>query len=116
MALSNNSARAALVVAHPSHELRVHGWLEQTRPYVCVLTDGGGRRGEARLSRTSEVLTRAGAAQGTIYGRLTDLEVYTAILSVERSEDRLHVTAWIEHTTREVNTTRSAGSCDRFEF
>ncbi|HEY0730169.1 MAG TPA: hypothetical protein VGD38_18935 [Pyrinomonadaceae bacterium] len=72
--------RAALVVAHPSHELRVHGWLEQARPYVCILTDGAGRSGEPRLSRTSEVLARVGATQGVIYGRLTDLEVYAAIL------------------------------------
>ena len=79
MSLSQ-SDRAALVVAHPSHELRVHGWLQQTRPYVCVLTDGGGRAGDARLPRTSEVLSRVGATQGTIYGRLADLEVYAAIL------------------------------------
>ena len=68
-------------MAHPSHELRIHGWLEQTRPYVCILTDGGGRSGEPRLSRTSEVLDRAGATRGVIYGRLTDLEVYAAILN-----------------------------------
>lgn len=81
MHLSARSGRAALVVAHPSHELRIHGWLEQTRPYVCILTDGGGRSGEPRLSKTSEVLDRTGATQGTIYGRLTDLEVYAAILN-----------------------------------
>ena len=80
MHLSSRSGRTALVVAHPSHELRIHGWLEQTRPYVCILTDGGGRSGEPRLSRTSEVLDRVGATQGAIYGRLTDLEVYAAIL------------------------------------
>ena len=74
-------ARAALVVAHPSHELRLHGWLERTQPYVCVLTDGGGRSGEPRLDRTTEVLSLAGATQGAIYGRLTDLEVYSAILN-----------------------------------
>ena len=74
-------ARAALVVAHPSHELRLHGWLEQAKPYVCVLTDGGGRTGEPRLERTTEVLARAGATQGAIYGRLTDLDVYSAILN-----------------------------------
>jgi len=34
-----------------------------------------------RLSRTTEVLERAGATQGVIYGRLTDLEVYAAILT-----------------------------------
>ena len=74
-------ARAALVVAHPSHELRLHGWLELAQPYVCVLTDGGGRSGEPRLERTSEVLSGVGATQGAIYGRLTDLEVYSAILN-----------------------------------
>ncbi len=73
-------ARAALVVAHPSHELRLHGWLEQAKPYVCVLTDGGGRSAEPRLERTTEVLSRAGATQGAIYGRLADVDVYSAIL------------------------------------
>lgn len=81
MPLPHNYTRAALIVAHPSHELRLHGWLEQARPYVCVLTDGAGRSGEPRLSRTSEVLARTGATQGRIFGRLTDLEVYSAILN-----------------------------------
>jgi len=81
MSLPRLSASAALVVAHPSHELRLHGWLEQTRPCVCVLTDGAGRSGEPRLTRTTEVLARAGATQGAIYGRFTDLEVYSAILN-----------------------------------
>jgi len=80
MPLAAYRGRAALVVAHPSHELRVHGWLEQTRPYVCILTDGSGRSGVPQLSRTSEVLSRVGATQGAIYGRLTDLEVYSAII------------------------------------
>lgn len=80
MSLSWNSSRAALVVAHPSHELRLFGWLEQTRPYVCILTDGGGRSGEPRLPRTTEVLSRLGATPGAIYGRLNDLDVYAAIL------------------------------------
>ena len=81
MGLASYSARAALVVAHPSHELRLHGWLEQAKPYVCVLTDGGGRSGEPRLDRTTEVLSRAGATEGKIYGRLSDLNVYAAILN-----------------------------------
>jgi hypothetical protein len=81
MSLPLYPARAALVVAHPSHELRLHGWLEQAKPYVCVLTDGAGRSGEPRLTRTTEVLSRAGARQGAIYGPLTDLEVYASILN-----------------------------------
>jgi hypothetical protein len=81
MPFPKKSTRVALVVAHPSHELRLHGWLEQAQPYTCVLTDGSGRSSEPRLHRTSEVLDRVGATQGAIYGQLTDLEVYAAILN-----------------------------------
>jgi hypothetical protein len=89
MPFSQESRRAALVVAHPSHELCIHGWMQEAHPYVCVLTDGGGRSGQSRLGRTTEVLSRAGAIPGTIYGRLTDLEVYSAIL---RKDSDLFVT------------------------
>src|SRR5262245_47381226 len=30
------SSHVALVIAHPGHELRVHGWLEQVRPRVFI--------------------------------------------------------------------------------
>ena|SRR5437868_4967399 len=52
----------------------------KTHPYVCILTDGSGRSGQSRLSSSSKVLARVGATQGAIYGRLTDREVYSAIL------------------------------------
>jgi hypothetical protein len=52
---------AALVVAHPGHELRVHHWLELTRPFVIVLTDGSGHSGQSRLASTTRVLAAAGA-------------------------------------------------------
>ena len=74
-------ARAALVVAHPSHELLVHGWLQSSRPRVFVLTDGSGRSGFSRLTQTTSLLDQAGAEPGSIYGRLTDLEAYAAILN-----------------------------------
>jgi hypothetical protein len=77
----NGFARAALVVAHPSHELRVHGWLQMARPRVFIITDGSGREGQPRLPSTTKVLEDAGASQGSIYGRFTDLEIYTAFLN-----------------------------------
>ena len=73
-------SRAALVVAHPGHELRVHGWLELARPTVFVLTDGSGRSGRSRLGSTTQVLARLGAEPGSIYGVLTDLMLYSAVL------------------------------------
>lgn len=76
----NSWSRAALVVAHPSHELRVHGWMQTTRPLVFVLTDGSGRSGEPRMEATTGVLTDLGAESGSICGRFTDREMYDAFL------------------------------------
>jgi len=75
--------RAALVVAHPGHELMVHGWLEMVRPRVFVLTDGSGHSKQSRLSSTTKILSQACAERGSIYGRLTDSAAYSAILNNE---------------------------------
>lgn len=71
---------AVMIVAHPGHELRAHGWLEITRPHVFVITDGSGGAGEARINSTTRVLDAAGARPASIYGRYTDKEIYAAIL------------------------------------
>jgi hypothetical protein len=73
--------RAALIVAHPGHELRVYHWLERVSPLVLVLTDGSGHTGRSRLASTTALLERVGAQPGPIYGRLTDAELYRAVLS-----------------------------------
>lgn len=75
--------RAALVSAHPGHELRVYGWLEKTRPVVFILTDGSGSSGVSRLHRTTGILSQVGAKAGGIFGRFTDAAIYTAILKGE---------------------------------
>lgn len=72
--------RAALVVAHPGHELRVHGWMELAHPFVCVLTDGSGHSGQSRLESTTRLLAKSSAPLGSIYGRFKDLDIYTSIL------------------------------------
>jgi hypothetical protein len=74
---------AALVIAHPGHELRVYHWVSLARPLVFVLTDGSGRSGKSRLHRTQKILNSLGARPGSIYGRLTDAEIYAAILNSE---------------------------------
>jgi len=70
----------AVIVAHPGHEVRIHGWLEQERPLVFILTDGRGRVGQPRIASTTEYLKRFGMRQGCIYGRFTDAEIYRAML------------------------------------
>ena len=74
------SGKAALVVAHPGHELCVYGWLEEARPRVFVLTDGSGRSGSSRLQSTTKILAGVGANPGAVYGRFADRELYAAIL------------------------------------
>jgi hypothetical protein len=75
--------RAALVVAHPGHELRIHGWMVLARPIVCVLTDGSGHSGQSRLESTTRLLGQCGALQGMVYGRFKDVDIYAAILETD---------------------------------
>jgi hypothetical protein len=72
--------RAALIVAHPGHELRVHHWLETRRPVYFCLTDGSGAADKSRMDSTSKLLRQTGATPGMIYGRFTDREVYQHLL------------------------------------
>lgn len=66
-----------LIVAHPGHELLLHGWISRNKPVVHVLTSG------TRLGRTADLLRNLGAHPSTIFGRLSDREAYAMI--VERN-------------------------------
>jgi hypothetical protein len=75
------AAPAALIVAHPGHEIRLHGWLELARPRVFILTDGSGRASHSRLGATTAYLSEYGVEPSGLYGRFTDREVYLALLA-----------------------------------
>jgi hypothetical protein len=77
--------QSALIVGHPGHELRVYGWLMQTRPVVHVLTDGSGGDGVSRVASTSTLLDGVGATRGSVYGNMTDREIYRAILDADHA-------------------------------
>lgn len=77
------SAPAALVVAHPGHELRLFHWLELERPVVFVLTDGSGRSGQSRVASSLAVLEATRSTAGSIMGRFTDREIYAAMIGGE---------------------------------
>jgi hypothetical protein len=74
------ASRSALLVAHPGHELLLHGWLHAELPRVFVLTDGSGRDGVSRLDATTRLLQGAAVPSGGIYGRHRDTEIYDALL------------------------------------
>ena len=80
MAVNDLSAPSALIIAHPGHELRLHGWVARVKPAVFVLTDGSGHTGKSRLDSTTATLNEVGAEPGCIYGRLTDKALYAAVL------------------------------------
>ena len=74
--------RAILVIAHPGHELRVHGWLETTSPAVWILTDGSGHTGHSRIDSTTRVLEPTGAVPGPVYGYMSDADLYDTVLGL----------------------------------
>jgi hypothetical protein len=73
--------QAALVIAHPGHELRLHGWLQQVHPWVGVLTDGSGQSSHSRLDSTTALLHEVGVQPSEAYGRFTDRAVYALLLA-----------------------------------
>ena len=78
--MNSSSFTNALIIAHPGHELRVYGWVAASRPLVFVLTDGSGHTDKSRLDSTTEILAELEAQPGSVYGRLTDKQLYSAII------------------------------------
>ena len=62
----------------------MHGWLEQARPEVWVLTDGSGRGDASRVPSTRRDLAAARATPGTVLGRWSDREAYRILLEGDR--------------------------------
>jgi len=72
--------RMLVLVAHPSHELLLHGWIRKTSAAVNILTDGSGHSGTPLLDASRELLQGAGGRAGVLFGRLTDRELYAMLL------------------------------------
>jgi hypothetical protein len=73
--------KTLLFVAHPGHELLLHGWIRRVKPLVCIITDGGGPEDRSRIAHTAEWLRSMDIPAGSIFGRFTDREAYAALLS-----------------------------------
>ena len=54
--------------------------MTEVRPVVHVLTDGSGSDGQSRLESTTALLNDVGATRGSIYGRMSDREIYARML------------------------------------
>jgi hypothetical protein len=71
--------KTLLVCAHPGHELRLHHWMEQSRPDVFFITDGSGSAGVPRLQSSLAVINRAGSRMLAGSGSLPDRRLYEAM-------------------------------------
>ena len=72
--------RAALIMGHPGHELKVFGWVCALKPYVSIVTDGSGSSGISRVHFSASLLAAAGAKAGDAFGMMSDAALYRAIL------------------------------------
>src|SRR4051812_15846984 len=61
--------KAALIVAHPGHDLVVYHWVGRHRPLSCCPTDGSGGKARSRLPSTTRLLDALGAPKGAVLGR-----------------------------------------------
>lgn len=52
-------ANIALSIAHPGHELRLYGLLEQAKPFVWILTDGSHRTGTDMIFDSIKTIDKA---------------------------------------------------------
>ncbi|MEW6633327.1 MAG: hypothetical protein AB1440_20855 [Pseudomonadota bacterium] len=74
-----------LILAHPGHELRIHHWLELTKPRVYLLTDGSGGRQSARTEYSRHIVHAAGATPGSVFGETPDAAWYEALLARDQT-------------------------------
>jgi hypothetical protein len=75
------NSRCALVVGHPGHELRVHGWAVEARPRIYALTDGSGSGGTSRIPSSQNLAVNLQASCGEIFPAGTDRDLYLNLLN-----------------------------------
>lgn len=85
--LTDPARRAALVIAHPAHEIRVLHWLSRVRPHVYILTQGSRSGADSARREASELLIAAhGATIAETWGGALDRDLYDMLLDGEYSK------------------------------
>lgn len=84
-----SASSSALFVAHPGHELRLHGWMSHEKPICMVLTTGS-RSGSdiTRLQASADVIQSAGGRSSELFGAVLDRDLYNFILAGDASPFR----------------------------
>jgi len=79
--MASAARRAALVVAHPAHEMRVLQWLSQTRAHTYVLTQGSRSGADTSRRRASENLITSVGGTMSGWGGIWDRDLYKYLLN-----------------------------------
>jgi hypothetical protein len=95
-------SKALLAVSHPSHELRLHGWLQRNRPRVLILTDGAGRDGRPRIGASQRTIGALECEASPFLGIVSDLDVYDAILRSDLDFFETILTRFVEYFSAET--------------
>jgi hypothetical protein len=102
-----------LLIAHPGHELLLHGWLQEERPVVVSITDGSGGSSCDRIAYSRAVIESAGASCSAMFGILSDRECYTSILE---QDDTVFDTWRLRITNEIIRHSSPVLVCDPLEF
>lgn len=74
--------KAAFVIAHPGHELRLATWIARTGPLVFILAKGArSGRSEARMEASRQLAAVLGATPSEQFGVAFDSEIYSWIMN-----------------------------------
>ncbi|MES2907470.1 MAG: hypothetical protein V4691_10700 [Pseudomonadota bacterium] len=68
------------VMAHPGHELRLFGWLQNVHPTVSILTKGSRSGFCGRVDASAKVVEECGAKRGKMFGAIYDRDFYQFVL------------------------------------
>src|SRR5258708_7235470 len=81
MKLEEPRRRAALIIGHPGHELRLLGWCQRNKPDVFIITDGSGLSGISRFEASVDVIGQIGGRCPQVSPPMTDAKAYAALLT-----------------------------------
>lgn len=92
-----------LIIGHPGHEIRCHGWMSRVKPRVQVLTTGGGASKTGRLASTQKIIELTGASLGETLPTFSDHEIYGFLLD----QNVEPLTQWTEGVAQVIYNDRT---------
>lgn len=98
---------AALSIAHPSHEIRLHGFLSRTKPFIFLMTDGSGRNNEPTILFFQEYIKKIHRNNRDAFALMQDGEkfiqdnnIYTELIAGRHQFFEIYTKSIAKHLLR----------------